>query len=351
MSVKKLKNSKFKILKLKALKVQKRKIEEQKNILYSLHLLLKQGYSLNESVRLVSYRLNLQNYIEQLSEGINFSEILNNEGFDKDVLLILEISEKSGQFKEGIEKSLLIIEKKSKNKNMLWEQLKYPLMLATIMLLGIGFLSNFLIPTFKNVYESFGIELSTGMKIGFLIIEILPKLLIIVFIVVAIIFLYIKAQDASTRLGIFTKYKIFRKQYYKIYNQIFILNLTSLLELGLKFDEIFPILSNQKYNYLLKKESEIILKEMYQGSGLTSVLKKRKIYNDDLIQIIEDGENNGTLVENLQNYLLINEIETKKKAEKYIFLIQPIFYGIFGLMIVFLYASIFVPMFEIMDSI
>lgn len=349
----KLKNKFIKnidIRKNKIKNIRKMNLEEQKNILYSLNLLLVQGYSLNESIKLVSYRLNLEDYVNQLSEGVKFSSILEKQGFDRDVLLIIQIAEESDQFSNGIERALAILEKKHKNKNAVWEQIKYPLMLGIVMLLGIIFLSKFLIPTFKSVYQSFNLEMGLGLRFTFLIIEGLPKVLFLIGIGIIIFVLYLQSKEAAARLGIFTKYKIFRTQYYKIYNQIFILNFTSLLELGIKLDEIFLILKNQNYNYLLKKESAAIIENLYQGVDLPEALEKQKIYNQNLIEIIADGEQNGTLIPNLRNYLLINEIAAKKRVEKYIFLIQPIFYGIFGIMIIFLYGAMFIPMFAIMDS-
>ena len=116
----------------------------QLELLANLSLFLNRGYSLNEAMNLLKYRYNLENYISKLEEGYLLSEILKDNNFDPDILLVLEISEKSGNLKLGIEKSYYIIEQKQKNKNQIFELLKYPIMLGVILLIALVFVSSFL---------------------------------------------------------------------------------------------------------------------------------------------------------------------------------------------------------------
>ena len=127
----------------------------QLELLSNLSLFLNRGYSLNEAMNLLKYRFHLENYILQLEEGYLLSEILKDNNFDPDILLVLEISEKSGNLKLGIEKSYYIIEQKQKNKNQIFELLKYPIMLGVILLIAMVFVSTFLLPQFISIYDSF----------------------------------------------------------------------------------------------------------------------------------------------------------------------------------------------------
>ena len=129
------------------------------------------------------------------------------------------------------------------------------------------------------------------------------------------------------------------------------MNVHSLLQFGFKMDEIFLILSNQKYNYILKKEAEKIHKQLSQGEELHSILKQNKIYDKNVITAIQKGIESNTLSANLRNILLLQEAKKKEKFEKIVMLIQPLIYLLFGLTIVLLYMSIFIPMFKIMDAI
>ncbi len=342
--------------KLKKLKIkiplQKRlKIEEQKIILNNIYVIMKQGYSLNECIKLLSSKMNLEVVLNNLQNGEKFTKALKLLKFDNDVLLILQISEDSGQILDGIKKSINIIDQKMKIKNSIIERMKYPLILGVVLIVAIFFITKLLFPMFLNVYQNFGIEMNIGIKIFVLFLNLLPKIIIILIICLFFINFYMKLQEQSDILKIIMKNKFIKKQYYKMYNQVFLLNLSSLLELGFRLDEIFLIFSNQKYNYFLKIQSNKIYKKLLTGEEFPKILEQEKIYNKSIIIAIEEGLKYNTLVQNLRNEIIIKEVQTKKKTERYLFLIQPLFYLFFGIIIILLYACIFVPMFKIMESI
>lgn len=314
-------------------------------------MIINQGYSLNETIKLLATKKEFKIIFDELSLGESFTQTLKILKFDHDILLVIEISETSGELLLGINKALNIIEQKIKNKNEVGERLKYPIILGIILTGAIYFVSHFLLPMFINVYDNFGIEMSIKMLIFFKFLQLLPQMVISLIIILLIINFYIKLQESSDIFKLIMKNKLIKKQYYKMYNQIFLLNLYNLLDIGLKLDEIFLIFATQKYNYLLQVESKKIYQALLQGEELHKILKKRKIYNEALILAIKEGFKYNTLNSNLKNNLLVQELSIEKKTQKYLFLIQPLFYLFFGIIIIMLYACIFLPMFKIMDGI
>lgn len=314
-------------------------------------MLIEQGYSLNESITVLSYKKNIKIILNYLMEGEYFVTALKILKFDNDILLILEISEQSGDLQNGLKKAIKLIKEKLKNKNKIIEKLRYPLVLMIIFIMALMFITNFLIPMFITVYENFDLKMNKYFKYFLVFLQKIPLLLIYISIFLIIIFSYFKVQEKSDRLKFFLKNKFIKKQYYKIYNQIFLINIYTLLTLNLKLDEIFELLKKQQYNYLLRKECEHIYQKLQDGEALDQILEKRKIYNKNIVYSIQDGIQYNTLRQNLKNILILDEVEQKKKIAKYIYLIQPIFYLFFGLIIILLYLSIFFPLFKIMDNI
>lgn len=332
------------------MKLGKASLKKQKEILDNVSIFLNRGYSIYECFNLLKFRFNLQSYIEELEEGNLLSEILRKHNYDRDILLVIEIAEKSGNLKLGVEKAHLIIKQKIENKNQLLELIKYPLLLAIILVLALGFVSLFLIPQFQKIYDSFGMELSLLIKVIFISIRMLPLLIILITIFVIMFMIYLKSISYEKRIQILIKNCYIKKYYLKIYNQIFVINILNLLMMGLRIDEILVILKNQDYNRLLKSESSRILCELSEGKLLYETIQN-EFYNDELILIIKDGETYSTLVHSLENYTIFIEKSNQDQAKKLIFLIQPIFYGVFGVLIIILYTSIFVPMFQMMETI
>ncbi len=331
------------------------KIRSNKNLLEELELLenlslfLNRGYQLSEAMNLINKRFSLDKELEMLKEGKLLSEILKSRDFDNDVLLILEISEQSGNLKSGVNKSVVLLKNKIDTKDQVIEVIKYPLLLAAILILALGFVSVVLIPQFQNIYSSFGIELSIFIKTIFLTIKILPIITTILLIFIIIFIIYIKNQPFESQMQFYLKYDIIAKYYIKLYNQVFVINITNLLLMGLRLDEILLILQKQQYNELVAKEAMRILIELKQGSQLYQCLNT-KLYTDELVLLIREGEQQSTLVQNLENYIIYIQKQRASKTQKMIFLIQPIFYGIFGVLIIMLYASIFLPMYQMMDA-
>lgn len=335
--------------KLKSLNNRKTSLNHQVEILENINVFINRGYSLNETLKLINFRYDLQLFIDELEDGANVSEIFKTLGYDSDILLIMEIAEVSGDIKGGLKHSVNILKQKTKNQNQVVELLKYPLMLAIIMVLALAFVGNFLIPQFENIYVSFGMTLDGMIALLFNFIEIFPKLLV-VFIVICI-FLVFKMQNLSfeKKLKLMLKYKITRKYYLAIYNQIFVIHLSNLLAIGLRIDEIFYMLSNQEHNKFLKREAKRILEDLKEGKSIAEAIDN-KYYSKELVMLINDGETYSTLIHNLENYSIYIQAKQNEKAQSMMFLIQPIFYGLFGILIITLYASIFIPMFQMMDS-
>ncbi len=328
----------------------KSSLKKQKEILDNVSIFLNRGYSIYECFNLLKFRFNLQSYIEDLEEGCLLSEILSKNNYDRDILLVIEIAEKSGNLKLGVEKAHLIIKQKIENKNQVLELIKYPLLLAVILILALGFVSLFLIPQFQKIYDSFGMELSIGIKLIFIGIRSLPIVILLIAIAIILFIIYLKAVTYEKRIQILIKNKYIKKYYLKIYNQIFVINIHNLLMMGLRIDEILVILKQQDYNKLLKVESVRILNELSEGKLLYETIQN-EFYSNELILIIKDGETYSTLVHSLENYTIFIEKTNQDQAKKLIFMIQPVFYGIFGILIIILYTSIFVPMFQMMETI
>ena len=135
-------------------------------------------------------------------------------------------------------------------------------------------------------------------------------------------------------------------------SRVLIINdmLPTFVKKKIELDEIFILLSKQNHNELLQIESKRILEELREGKLFYECLQN-SYYSNELIMLIKDGETFSSLVHNLENYSIYIEQSQKDTTKKMLFLIQPIFYGIFGVFIILLYASIFIPMFKMMDNI
>ncbi len=331
-------------------KEKKNKHKDQQELLEMITVFLKQGYSINDTIIVLKFRYDLSSWIVMLEEGMRLSEVLAAKKFDKDVLLIIEVSENSGNLKTGIIKANELLSEKIKRKNEFLELIKYPLLLSAISFFSLLFISTFLLPQFENIYQSFGIEGDLLLKFLYLTMRTLPYIILFFFIIGLSFFMWYLSKDSEQKLKIILKNKYLKKYYFMIYNQIFVINITNLLKMDLKMDEVLNILESQEYNLFLQAEIKKINQLLNQGYSFYETLNP-DYYEGQLIQLIKDGEENSLLRHNLESYNIFLQNIQKNKNEKLLYLIQPIFYGFLSLLIIILYSSIFIPMFEMMDAI
>ncbi|MGL4588979.1 MAG: type II secretion system F family protein [Mycoplasmatales bacterium] len=326
-----------------------KKITEQYYFLYNLNIFLERGYSINDSMKMLGFYIDIDVFYRLLEEGERFDLVLGKVKFDQDVLLLLKIADESGQLKNGIKNAVYLLKQKIDNKNILLEILKYPILLAVIIIGSMLFISMFLLPQFIDIYQSFGIEFGQLIKLAFLLIQLTPYIVGSAFVFLLVAAFIILRKNSVDKMMFFLGTRLTRKHYLALYNHLFIINLTNLLILGLRLDEVLTILSEQEYNLLLKMETKRILKELNQGVMFSSALNN--FYSDELKAVIRDGEQNEMLLTNLENYLLFLNSRKDSKSKNLLFLIQPFFYLVFGIIIVVLYISIFYPMFQMMNKI
>lgn len=342
---------KFQQLLKNSMKFNKKKtnLNRQLEILKNITVFIERGYSLNETLKLINFRYDLSQFILELEEGMQVSEIFKELNYDSDILLIMEIAEVSGDIKSGLSQCVKILEQKTKNQNQVFELIKYPLLLALIMSIALLFVSKFLIPQFESIYVDFGMTLDGMINVLFNLIELFPYILLISMFCILFIAVRFQKMKYEKKLKLMLKYKISRRYYLAIYNQIFVIHISNLMKVGLRVDEVFSVLSNQVHNKFLQKEAQRIMEELKEGKSIHEAISN-KYYSDELIMLVKDGETYATLIHNLDNYCIYIQTKNDEKTKSLMFLIQPIFYGLFGILIIVLYASIFIPMFEMMDA-
>lgn len=340
--MKRLKN--LKLLK----KSSKYNLKDQAELLENLSLFLNRGFSLTDTINLLNLRFGLSDMIEGLEEGELMSDILKTKKVDEDALLIIEIAERSGELALGIENAYKILKQKIKNKEEVKKLLKYPILLCVITIAALGFVSFFLIPKFESIYESFNLEGNGGITFLFSFIRNLPIIGLLILAVFVFSIIWYVRKSKIEQMQFCLKNRFIKKSYLVLYNHIFTINVVNLLKVGLKIDELFTILANQEYNILLSQESKKILLGLEEGLQLHECLDE--YYLPELKMLIKEGEHYSTLLHNLDNYVIFLNQKQQNKTQKMFFLIQPVFYGFFGLLIVLLYSTIFMPMFKMMEQ-
>ncbi len=325
------------------------KLEYQLEVLKMLAILLELGFPLSVAIEIMGVKFDVKNWQTELQAGNSFYHVLEVEGFDRDVLLIIKIGLDSENFQSTVEKAIEIINSKIEKRGELIELFKYPIMLMVIAILSIAFVSYFLLPQFEKILGSMGVE-STATTILYQMFRVGPYLISILVLILAVIGVFVYRLSYEQRLRLLVKVKPVRKIYISIYNQVFAVTLSNLLKTNLHLSSVITVLTNQTENRLLADESSKIEAGLQAGMYIADSVTEL-YYDPQLLYILKLGEESGMLIYYLDSYSKLISAANQNRGRRIVFWIQPIFYLTFGVLILLLYAAIFIPMFALMDSI
>lgn len=327
----------------------KTKLEDQLAVLTMLSALLEIGFPLSTALDIMAAKFDLAKWNQMLEQGQSFYQVLAVNNFDQDVLLIIKLGLDSEDFKATIEKAIEIINSKIRKREELIELIKYPIMLIVIAILSLAFVSFFLLPQFEKILNSMGAS-SKATTILYSLFKYGPLVISgLIGVIIGVLLFYFRL-DYESKLRWLIKFKPVRNVYIALYNQVFTVTLSNLLKTNLHLSVIISVLVNQEENRLLATEAKKIQVGLANGNYIADSVTPL-YYDQQLLSILKLGEESGMLIYYLDSYSKIISAINQDRGRKIVFWIQPIFYMTFGILILLLYAAIFIPMFSLMDSI
>ncbi|MBS4173455.1 competence type IV pilus assembly protein ComGB [Bacillus sp. FJAT-49736] len=322
--------------------------------------MLQNGFSLAEAIEFLGridkniYSLT-SNMLKKFQEGIAIHEIFSEEQFDKKACAQIYFAEKHGNLAIALAEAGKYLLKRDKERKTLWKLLQYPLVLVGILILILFMLKNILLPQFTDLYTSLDYHPSSVIQFFAVIMENGPRYFFVfsvsVFLFIPVSYIFFKKWPPIKRAEWIARIPIIQ-QYYKLFNSQFLARECSfLLQSGFSINEILVCIASQNYRPLLKNVAEIIRKDLTVGLSFSDSLKKFSFYDKQLISIIQHGEKNGKLDQEMLFFSRYCLGLMEDKMEKVFKLLQPIMFIIVGLLVLAVYMSIMLPMFDMLDSI
>jgi len=305
-------------------------IKNKLNLLESLNI-IKNLFQNEEAQAIVN------TVIQQIYSGGSLSQVLSkfDRYFDKVCVKSIEISEKTAELPNTLEKIVVQLEKNEKLKHRIKESMRYP----TILLLFIGCVFIFwifvLIPKFAELFSEMNVELPTISRIVISFSKIVSDhVLYILFAIVGLVFAarYITNKYPLTHLN-----SIFLG---KLKREINIHNFFVAMEIML-YDKINLLEALECTEDIVPQVRDVI-NSVRSGVTLLSALRKSKILNEYELSIIGAAERAGNLWSAFQSASDISGQNIENKLRRIVAILQPIAITFIGvLVIVFVYAMIF----------
>ncbi|MEK5390768.1 competence type IV pilus assembly protein ComGB [Margalitia sp. FSL K6-0131] len=335
-------------------------MKEQGMFLNRLGDMLQNGFSMGDAIGFLG-RMDqrgssfTQAMLKKLQEGIPIHEILSEEQFDKKACAQIFFADKHGNIAIALKEAGMYLIKRDNERKMMMKLLQYPLVLIGILILILFLLKNLLLSQFTDLYSSMDYHPSPLIRFFTQLMEKGPLLLSIFCVIVFLVFLFsclyfskntpVKNAEWIARIPAV-------RFYFRLFNSQFLARECSfLLQSGFSINEVLACIASQHYRPLVKNTAELIRKDLTLGYSFSNSLSKFSFYDPQLIMVIQHGEKNGRLDQELQFYSRFCLGQIEEKMEKVFKIIQPVMFFIIGLLVLAVYLSIMLPMFDMMDSI
>ncbi|KKQ80267.1 MAG: Type IV pilin [Parcubacteria group bacterium GW2011_GWC2_38_7] len=327
----------------------------------NLSIMLKTGSTLSEALRVINKQTKgkfheiLNEIISTIEQGRKFSEalVVHPKVFSNIYVNIVKIGEESGTLDKNLEFLTEQLEKNYKLKKQVIGAMIYPMIiLGGTLILG-TLISLFVLPKLTKMFKNFRVELplTTRMLIKFSDFfenhGVLAVTLLIAVIVGLVLFFRIKKVKPYTHklllyipiIGTFSKnYSL----------AMFYRSLSILLKSGSTIDEGIIICSKTIANVHYKKIIAEIHGKIKTGENLFDLLEKHhKLFPPTDTQIINVGEESGTLDDSLAYVATIREEELNDLSKNLSTMLEPILFIFLGLIVAILALSIITPIYSI----
>lgn len=238
------------------------------------------------------------------------------------------------------------LEKKIKN------AMTYPVIVAIIAVIVVSVIVVYVLPTFVDLYSSFGIELplATRMLIGISewLIDYGLFLLLGLAAVVAACYIYFR-----TPVGKYQWHQmLLTMPIMGRINQLGELSrccrtMSLLFRVGLPLPEILAQAIHGTRNKIMQKNLTEVQQELIRGEGLSKPMAKRKVFLPLMVQMSGVGEETGNLDNTLATVAQTYEVEADDKLNSAVALIQPAITVAIGLVVGFIAVALVSSMYSI----
>lgn len=230
--------------------------------------------------------------------------------------------------------------------------LTYPLIVVVVAMVVISVLVTFVLPTFVELYTSFGTELPLATRILIGLTDWLGNYGLYLFLAigtaVGLGFVYIR-----TPAGKYQRDKLLLGA--PVLGRIFLLNelsricrtMSLLVRVGLPLPEIMAVIIRGNTNKAMVEALSGVQEELIKGEGLSGPMAKRNLFLPLMVQMVRVGEETGNLENTLSTVAQSYEIEADDRTSAAVGLIQPAMTIIIGLIVAFIALALISAMYSI----
>ena len=342
-----------------------RKIKPKKLLMVfsQLGMMMKAGINLSLSMQImidsekdVAMRKILREINENLYSGFTLSQTMKNfAGFPPIYISIVEAGEANGRLDDAFEQCALIVKKDMALSSKIRGALGYPIFLIVLVIAVVIILTVFVLPTFKDVYSSFGAELPglTQALMSFSDFLIGYWWLVIV-VTLGIVFGLRALKKANADFNmLWAKGMLKIPLVGPIIRQSslarFCRLMSTLTDAGIPIHKAMGLARDVVPNVYVRENVQAVLDDVQIGVTIHDAMSKHAVFDPILVSMIRVGEESGMLGDSLTKMADLFETQTDEYTQRLTDAMTPIMTVVIGGVVGTLVVSMILPMFGMYD--
>ncbi|MEW6102904.1 MAG: type II secretion system inner membrane protein GspF [bacterium] len=273
--------------------------------------------------------------------------------FDRLYISMVKSGEIGGVLDEVLERIATYLENIAELRRKVIGAMVYPAMILLVAVGVVTFLLVFVIPKFKEVFETFGQSLPKPTQILINISDFLVHWIWLVFLIIAIIVTIINIvinRSAKARLQwhrIILKIPLFGDLFRKIAIARFTRTLGTLVRSGVPILEALDIVAQTSGNRVVELAIIDARNAIKEGERISDPLKRSGVFPPMVVQMISVGEETGALDAMLFKAADYYDREVDATVAALSSILEPVMIVILGIVVGFIVVCMYLPIFSL----
>lgn len=295
---------------------------------------------------------------EQIQRGRSLSDCLKYEKDIPEMMVnLIEAGEASGKLDKIIEDLAEYYDTQYKQEQKVKSALSYPKFVGGFAILIVSFLLIFVVPSFVENLADIGGEVPTLTKIVMGFSKFLTKYWLFVILVFSVVYIikkfmldrdenYIEKRDFNK-----LKMPVFGSINKQITSARFAKTLSILISSGLGVIQALEISAKVVGNLYIKNKINLAKEDIKKGNAIGKTLEDMHLFPLMLTQMINLGEETGTLEEVLERTSKFYDGEVENATSKLVSSIEPIMIVVLSAIVLIIVLAMILPLTSMMEGI
>ncbi len=273
--------------------------------------------------------------------------------FDQLYCNLVEAGEAGGILEALLDRLAIYQEKTLAIKAKIKSALMYPVAVMVVAFVVLTVIMLFVIPSFKEVFKSFGADLPAPTLFVIALSEFFVNWWYVVFpMLFGGIYFFLQSWKRSTKMQMFMdrlllKIPVFGELILKSVIARWTRTLSTMFAAGVPLVEALDSVGGASGNAVYVKATEQIQKDVSTGTALTTAMTTASVFPTMVLQMASIGEESGALDHMLANCAAFYEEEVDEMVKGLSSLMEPFIIVILGVMIGGIVVAMYLPIFKL----